>query len=109
MVGFAVGIVDRACGRAHNLVSLRREWLDGESFAHTILYHGELVASFLYGNHAMMEALELCGDGGLLLREFKMIMHTMEQQRIFVRCDSPRLKTEKVGLCPQAGSEVDHP
>src|SRR5258708_4467031 len=55
-----------------------------------------------------MEALKLCRDRALLLWKLKMIMHAMQQQRIFVRRDSPRLKTEEVGCGSETRCQVDH-
>src|SRR5258708_26944074 len=57
----------------------------------------------------MMEALKLCGNSALLLWKLKMIMHAMEQQRVFIGCDRPRLKTEKVGCGSETRCQVDHP
>src|SRR6266487_2919737 len=56
----------------------------------------------------MVEALELCRDGGLLLIKFQVIMNTMQEQRVIIWCHRPRLETKVVGFRLCRGRQVDH-
>src|SRR6266567_107089 len=78
VIRFAVAVEDRARRASHHLVSLWRERLDGQALAYTVLYHRELVASFLNRDNRMMEALKGERDGILLLWKLKMIVNAIQ-------------------------------
>src|SRR5258708_7454984 len=56
----------------------------------------------------MVEALKFSRDGGLLLGEFQVVMHAMQQERIFVGRHGPRLKAKEVGCCSKACGKINH-